>query len=159
MSDYLSDEREMQTIISTTDETEEFEFVLAQRRLAPVRRYTKQGVWVCYYCGQELATGGTPFKGRAPVKDHVWPLFRGGPDEDFNLVWCCNTCNTRKNSRNPLEWLAGTDYDLPPNIQIDLLTRLFWVIHNLRMSETELDKLRDRLRKQAEQTLELLYYD
>lgn len=47
----------------------------------------------CLYCSCELKKGD-PFL--RPTLDHVIPVSRGGTDTEFNLVVCCNTCNTLK---------------------------------------------------------------
>jgi hypothetical protein len=47
----------------------------------------------CAYCGAA-----------APLTiDHVIPTSRGGADVKSNMVWCCFTCNVRKETRTPEE--------------------------------------------------------
>jgi len=47
----------------------------------------------CVYCGD--AAAGV---------DHVWPLSRGGPEDESNLVAACWSCNPSKGSRLLTEW-------------------------------------------------------
>jgi hypothetical protein len=46
----------------------------------------------CRYCG-----------GAADAVDHLFPSSRGGPDEMWNLVASCRSCNSRKGDRTPGE--------------------------------------------------------
>lgn len=52
----------------------------------------------CWYCGMQT----TPW-GNFTV-DHVDPRKQGGGDELANLVPCCKTCNSRKNSKTVEEF-------------------------------------------------------
>jgi 5-methylcytosine-specific restriction endonuclease McrA len=36
--------------------------------------------------------------------DHVVPIVRGGRSTKGNVVPCCKTCNSQKQSRLPTEW-------------------------------------------------------
>jgi 5-methylcytosine-specific restriction endonuclease McrA len=47
----------------------------------------------CAYCGQPART-----------VDHVWPLSRGGPEREDNLVPACMFCNVSKGNRLLTEW-------------------------------------------------------
>lgn len=50
----------------------------------------------CYYCGQ---------KGSLSV-DHLIPRIKGGPREADNLIWACRSCNSSKQGRDMLVWMA-----------------------------------------------------
>lgn len=52
---------------------------------------------VCRFCGKELKFGKMSL-------DHYYPHSAGGPDEVFNLVCSCKTCNVMKKSRIPEDW-------------------------------------------------------
>jgi 5-methylcytosine-specific restriction endonuclease McrA len=47
----------------------------------------------CVYCA-----------GTADAVDHVWPLARGGPEHESNLVPACTPCNSSKHDRLLTEW-------------------------------------------------------
>ncbi|QDV87397.1 HNH endonuclease [Planctomycetes bacterium TBK1r] len=50
----------------------------------------------CCYCG---ATDNLSI-------DHLIPRVRGGADDADNLVWTCRKCNSSKQGRDMLEWMA-----------------------------------------------------
>ena len=50
----------------------------------------------CVYCAAEPPP--------SLYADHQIPRARGGPESGDNLVWACLSCNSRKHSRDPLEW-------------------------------------------------------
>ncbi len=52
---------------------------------------------VCYFCGKEL-----PLK--KVTLDHYLPKSKGGPDDTFNLVLCCKSCNKLKKSSIPEDY-------------------------------------------------------
>lgn len=52
----------------------------------------------CVYCGD---TDG-PFH-----LDHIWPVSRGGSNEESNLVTACASCNLSKGSKTLLEWMEA----------------------------------------------------
>jgi len=55
----------------------------------------------CLYCG-------TQFDDKCkPTIDHMIPLTRGGTHSAANLVACCLSCNSRKGSRDYLDWLES----------------------------------------------------
>lgn len=64
----------------------------------------------CYYCGKELRI-------ETVCLDHKTPLFRGGTNDNENIVACCAFCNFQKGKRTEEEyrlWLeemrqAGVD--------------------------------------------------
>lgn len=49
----------------------------------------------CIYCGIRR-NNGTPFE-----LDHVLPVNLGGPDVNWNKVWCCRSCNRQKSDNHP----------------------------------------------------------
>lgn len=51
----------------------------------------------CRFCGKPLKFGKMSL-------DHYLPHSAGGPDEIFNLVCACKTCNALKKSRIPEDW-------------------------------------------------------
>ena len=52
----------------------------------------------CAYCGYQAKL----------VVDHFIPIIRGGQTVRGNLVPCCARCNSRKNDREPNQWVIGT---------------------------------------------------
>jgi hypothetical protein len=38
--------------------------------------------------------------------DHFVPVSRGGKTEVGNLIPCCKSCNSKKNNRDPGEWIT-----------------------------------------------------
>ncbi len=52
---------------------------------------------VCRFCGKALRFGKMSL-------DHYFPHSAGGPDEVFNLVCSCKSCNVMKRSRIPEDW-------------------------------------------------------
>jgi 5-methylcytosine-specific restriction endonuclease McrA len=56
------------------------------------------GQWpVCCYCHQRK---------RKLTRDHVLPKSKGGPDDRWNIVMCCEQCNQSKADRTPSQWAA-----------------------------------------------------
>lgn len=53
----------------------------------------------CFYCAVTL----TPDEA---TLDHIVPLSQGGKTTKGNVAVCCHTCNARKHSRTPVEWLV-----------------------------------------------------
>lgn len=51
----------------------------------------------CRFCGKALKYGKMSL-------DHYYPRSLGGPDEVFNLVCACKTCNALKKSAVPEDW-------------------------------------------------------
>lgn len=47
-------------------------------------------------------------------RDHVLPRSRGGPDEDFNIVLACKTCNSIKGSKYPYYNALGQEIVAKP---------------------------------------------
>ncbi len=54
---------------------------------------------MCRFCGKSLKFGKMSL-------DHYFPHSAGGPDEVFNLVCSCKSCNDLKKSRIPEDWQA-----------------------------------------------------
>lgn len=52
---------------------------------------------VCVYCGSANHLS----------LDHMIPRAHDGVDEADNLVWACRSCNSSKNKRDMLAWMAG----------------------------------------------------
>ena len=50
----------------------------------------------CAYCGAH-----------ATERDHVYPIVRGGKDEPENVVPSCRSCNARKRSKLPIQWMLS----------------------------------------------------
>jgi 5-methylcytosine-specific restriction endonuclease McrA len=50
----------------------------------------------CAYCGEPM---------NPPTQDHMMPISRGGAHLIENIVPACGTCNSRKHTRNLLEYL------------------------------------------------------
>ena len=55
---------------------------------------------VCSYCGIGLEVGQGTF-------DHVIPFDRGGTNEDSNIVRSCLSCNRKKFTKTPEEFVAA----------------------------------------------------
>jgi len=56
----------------------------------------------CAYCGSCL-------RPRDKTLDHVVPTSKGGMHSLANVVICCRSCNSRKHTRTPAEWLGQPD--------------------------------------------------
>lgn len=50
----------------------------------------------CYWCSEYVAS---------PTIDHLIPKSRGGTSAESNLALTCHSCNTRKSSRTPEEYI------------------------------------------------------
>jgi len=60
--------------------------------------------WMCWYCVTNPHE--TP--------DHVCPLSRGGTNNAYNIVACCNACQIQKSSMTMSEWITyRSQYELP----------------------------------------------
>lgn len=57
------------------------------------RRILEKYNYTCAYCGDE-----------ANHVDHVFPVTRGGTDDDDNLVAACRDCNLSKGKKTLEEW-------------------------------------------------------
>ncbi len=53
---------------------------------------------ICFWCEREILQGKIQF-------DHIYPLSKGGKDEINNIVVSCESCNVRKNAKDPDIWL------------------------------------------------------
>jgi hypothetical protein len=53
---------------------------------------------LCNYCDDE-----------ATAIDHFFPISKGGPDDEDNLVPACKTCNSSKHDSHPVAWLTKHD--------------------------------------------------
>ena len=56
-----------------------------------------ESVQKCAYCGKEATD---------LHRDHVVPRSRGGPDDAFNIVMACQSCNFAKRDSMASEWLG-----------------------------------------------------
>ena len=52
----------------------------------------------CYWCGDAY--------GDNYHLDHIMPLSLHGPNEEYNIVKTCPTCNNSKSNKHPLTWIA-----------------------------------------------------
>jgi 5-methylcytosine-specific restriction endonuclease McrA len=62
---------------------------------------------LCFYCNGET-------NGRIEHVDHFIPLKRGGSNARFNIAVACRTCNCKKGSKSPLEFMGFLKFKLPP---------------------------------------------
>lgn len=81
------------------------EFIKKQREEARALRKTnwwnqklQQGI--CYYCDQK-------FSKEELTMDHKIPIARGGLSTKSNLVVCCKTCNSQKQSRLSVDYVGS----------------------------------------------------
>lgn len=66
----------------------------ARRRARLSRQLAARQNWSCPWC-----SGSLPLDLADTHQDHVWPLARGGPDEDWNLQLLHSRCNHVKGDR------------------------------------------------------------
>ena len=59
--------------------------------------YLRDGM-ACVYCGADATT-------KRMGLDHIVPVAAGGQNKADNLVTCCETCNSRKNTKPMRQWL------------------------------------------------------
>lgn len=57
----------------------------------------------CRYCDVEMTKD---IRDRAPSRDHIIPLSRGGPDTFENIAMACRACNEEKGSLTAEEYVA-----------------------------------------------------
>lgn len=53
--------------------------------------------YTCQYCSTKVIIcpdSSKIFPKNAATLDHIIPRSKGGTDEDYNLITCCNKCNT-----------------------------------------------------------------
>lgn len=55
---------------------------------------------ICVYCGKSI-------NGRDMAVDHITPISAGGLDTESNFVIACRACNSSKNNKPLLIWLAA----------------------------------------------------
>lgn len=102
--------------------------VLAERRWGWKTR------WHCVYCGRSTGL----------VIDHFVPLRNGGTNQPENLVPCCSRCNSSKQDRDPIAWMAAVGV---PQRRIDILATVTelpeWrAPHHLQITRADLDYTR-----------------
>ena len=66
------------------------------------RRLSKKQKGLCFYCG----IAPRAVRGHHGTMDHFVPHSKGGGDEEANLVWACQFCDSRKGDSDPTpqEW-------------------------------------------------------
>jgi hypothetical protein len=72
--------------------------------IAPTVLDRLRAIHECHYCGQRLGRPGQHRTNR--TVDHLRPLSRGGTNDAWNLVACCQPCNRAKGSLTQDEYLA-----------------------------------------------------
>lgn len=60
---------------------------------------------VCYYCEEKKTINEL-------TMDHKVPLGRGGKSTKGNIVVCCKSCNSKKQSKTPVEMVLEAEDDL-----------------------------------------------
>lgn len=53
----------------------------------------------CHWCKLPFTSS------RTKSLDHLWPLYGGGPNRVENLAVSCRSCNSRKSTKSPIEYL------------------------------------------------------
>lgn len=69
----------------------------ARRRKLNALYYDLEWIGVCPYCNKPCDN---------PTIDHFIPVAQGGTDDVENLVLCCRACNSSKNKKTFIVWLA-----------------------------------------------------
>jgi len=69
-----------------------------------ITRLAMRDGWECRYCAVRL---GMDDDRERPTVDHVIPRSRGGSNDMTNKVLCCRSCNSRKSTRTPDEWISS----------------------------------------------------
>lgn len=63
---------------------------------------------ICPYCrhpyGSTWKNNRGAYKVRVKTKDHVVPINRGGTNASYNIIYCCNRCNSFKGNMLLSEW-------------------------------------------------------
>jgi len=59
----------------------------------------------CCYCGETTRL----------TYDHVVSKRRGGPNAQFNIVYCCRSCNQSKDSKKLEKWKPNGFFDIATN--------------------------------------------
>jgi len=87
-------------------------------------RTNEDGQLVCFYCGK-LISIDTESGIELYAQEHVIPRSRGGVSQAPNYVASCPTCNSSKQARFPLEWVArNRRIDMTAEAAIELLARI-----------------------------------
>lgn len=79
----------------------------------------------CWYCGVELfetkryGPNDFPYEQEACI-DHLVPKSRGGNNKETNLVPCCRSCNSSKNTLLLNEWRYRLCSALKPSYSTEL---------------------------------------
>lgn len=63
-----------------------------------INKLIKDSENICFWCDEEIPRGKMHL-------DHIYPLSKGGKDENNNLVVSCEDCNKRKANKLPEVWL------------------------------------------------------
>lgn len=82
----------------------------ARNRRATIKfseiRHTFEDIQKQYQSQKGLCWWCSCFVGNIYHVDHIVPLSRGGSNGPENIVIACPTCNVRKNSKLPFEWIG-----------------------------------------------------
>ena len=62
----------------------------------------------CCYCGIKFSDNTNSREPASRTIDHFIPKHRGGTSNPCNLLWCCKSCNEKKDSKKPKEWLNNS---------------------------------------------------
>jgi len=57
----------------------------------------------CIGCRQKFAIGKLQI-------DHIWPVSRGGPDEEWNYQLLCQKCNYDKRAQHPIAFMQSLGF-------------------------------------------------
>ena len=87
---------------------------------------------VCYSCGIHTAPTGDG--------DHLIPKSKGGPHDLSNYAPMCSRCNSKKGSRDLMEWWAGEGRPLA-ELHVDVVVAFARVSFNLLSGSGLMDSL------------------
>ncbi len=104
-----------------------------------IREYVKEheNPNECIFCGER----GTL------TLEHLFPQSMRGPQDEKNVIWVCQQCNSSKGARRPYEWytqvrgLRGAKYDVPRIAEGKYLKLVYEILEQKGLLDLSVEEL------------------
>lgn len=81
----------------------------------------------CFYCGTDM--------GNRPTLEHLTPVSKGGTNVEYNLVYACQSCNSKKHDSTLEEYIVRTGHIFLSERYDYILARIYTPYKILRYAE------------------------